>query len=255
MTPIIPGNDNSTNCNKEDILAVPKVWTKKAYNLLLKHNAVPRPWHLEGRWGSRTHSIDEHRMGFPIISADSLLQLVEAETTATTATTAATGTSSDTTTMTAATELGELILKVPGVELLRQQPFVESKRARDNPFFDATIHPEKERPTKRPRYDTTVREVAAPLQPPFLPVPTTKSNNNETKEAFTYAELFCGIGGFGVALEALGGKCLMVSELEEACRELYRENFPNTPRDRIFGDIYQVKDTDFPERGTLDLLV
>jgi hypothetical protein len=168
-------------------------------------------------------------MGFPIVSADDLLKLVESDA--------------------APAELKELLLNVPGVEVLRHQPFVESKRARENPIFDATIHPERERarPTKRARIEGMEMASKAILFPPPA---------KETKEAaFTYAELFCGIGGFGVALEAMGGQCLMVSEIDETCRELYMENFPNTPRNRIFGDIHQVKQSDFPERGTMDLLV
>lgn len=62
------------------------------------------------------------------------------------------------------------------------------------------------------------------------------------------------VGGFGVALEALGGKCLFVSEIDDNCRETYMANF-DTPPLHIHGDIYEVKDSEFPDPGSLDLLV
>ncbi len=62
------------------------------------------------------------------------------------------------------------------------------------------------------------------------------------------------IGGFGVALEALGGKCLFVSEIDENCRETYMTNF-DTPPEHVHGNIYEVNDSDFPDSGSLDLLV
>ena len=65
--------------------------------------------------------------------------------------------------------------------------------------------------------------------------------------------MFAGIGGFGVALEALGGKCVFYSELLTECRETYKLNFPDTNDSFIHGDIYEVPDSAFPRH--LDLLV
>ena len=250
---------NYSSTSREDILAVPKIWTKKAYQWCVEHRAVPRPWHLEGRWGSRTHQVDDGRMGFPIVSSSSenlLLQFIEDSRNKINGHEAKDGKG-------LSPEFTEHILNVPGVEILKQQPYVESKRARDNPIFDATIHAERERPTKRARIERP--NSSSPLQPlsssslSSTSAPQPQMNapvNNKQQCTFTYAELFCGIGGFGVALDAMGGHCLMVSELDETCREMYMENFPNKPpMDRIFGDIYQVKESDFPARGTLDLLV
>lgn len=206
---------------KEDILAIPRIWTKRAYQLLVQHNAVPRPWNLEGRWGSRTHKIDEQRMGFPIISRCNLEEIAAKE-----------------------QSIREL-LEVDGVEILNDQPYFSSHRARDPIFHDATIHPQR--------------------QPQGYNVPTNRRSNitkqlfptdvqRDQQRLFTYAELFAGIGGFGVALEALGGKCVFVSELQDNCRETYQTNF-DTPADCIYCDIYEVNDSQFPRPGTLDLLV
>ena len=57
--------------------------------------------------------------------------------------------------------------------------------------------------------------------------------------SFTYAELFAGIGGFAVGLEAIGGRCVFASEIEPQCVALYRQNFPESA-DSVAGDIWAV---------------
>lgn len=42
---------------------------------------------------------------------------------------------------------------------------------------------------------------------------------------FRFVELFAGIGGFRVGLEALGGSCVFASELHPTAQAVYRENF------------------------------
>ena len=39
---------------EEPVLVVPPHRTQSSYALLVKHGLVPRKWHLEGRYGSRT---------------------------------------------------------------------------------------------------------------------------------------------------------------------------------------------------------
>lgn len=50
---------------------------------------------------------------------------------------------------------------------------------------------------------------------------------------FTFIDLFAGIGGFRIALQHLGGKCLFSSERDKHARETYYNNFGEFP----FGDI------------------
>ena len=47
--------------------------------------------------------------------------------------------------------------------------------------------------------------------------------------AFTFSELFAGVGGFGVGLRQLGGACVFACEREPQARQTFRLNFP--PRD------------------------
>ena len=44
-------------------------------------------------------------------------------------------------------------------------------------------------------------------------------------ETFTFVELFAGLGGFRLGLEALGGRCALASESDAGAREVYSENF------------------------------
>ena len=50
---------------------------------------------------------------------------------------------------------------------------------------------------------------------------------------FTFIDLFAGIGGFRLAMQRLGGKCVFTSEWDKMAQETYRLNFGEIP----FGDI------------------
>jgi DNA (cytosine-5)-methyltransferase 1 len=64
---------------------------------------------------------------------------------------------------------------------------------------------------------------------------------------FAYVDLFCGMGGFRVALDALGGRCVYSSEINPDCRETYRRNFGDTPD----GDITRVDEKSVPDHDLL----
>lgn len=50
---------------------------------------------------------------------------------------------------------------------------------------------------------------------------------------FKFIDLFAGIGGFRLALQNLGGKCVFTSEWDKEAKRTYRANFGEVP----FGDI------------------
>jgi DNA (cytosine-5)-methyltransferase 1 len=50
---------------------------------------------------------------------------------------------------------------------------------------------------------------------------------------FKFIDLFAGIGGFRIALQSLGGKCIFTSEWDEQAKKTYEANFGEVP----FGDI------------------
>lgn len=53
------------------------------------------------------------------------------------------------------------------------------------------------------------------------------------KYEFKFIDLFAGIGGFRLALQSLGGKCVFTSEWDNEAKKTYRANFGEVP----FGDI------------------
>lgn len=53
---------------------------------------------------------------------------------------------------------------------------------------------------------------------------------------FTFVDLFSGIGGFRVALEKNGGKCIAYSEINKSSIEIYKKNF-NTKNEIFLGDL------------------
>jgi DNA (cytosine-5)-methyltransferase 1 len=59
---------------------------------------------------------------------------------------------------------------------------------------------------------------------PFLPIENPK---------FQFIDLFAGIGGFRLAMQNLGGKCVFTSEWDKEAKRTYKANFG----DRPFGDI------------------
>lgn len=53
------------------------------------------------------------------------------------------------------------------------------------------------------------------------------------EEKFTFIDLFAGIGGFRMAMQNLGGKCVFSSEWDKHSQQTYKANFGEIP----FGDI------------------
>ena len=53
------------------------------------------------------------------------------------------------------------------------------------------------------------------------------------KPDFKFIDLFAGIGGFRIAMQELGGKCIFTSEWDEQAKKTYEANFGDVP----FGDI------------------
>ena len=60
-----------------------------------------------------------------------------------------------------------------------------------------------------------------------VPFPTPENHK------FTFIDLFAGIGGFRIAFQGLGGKCVFSSEWDKEAQKTYEANFGDVP----FGDI------------------
>ncbi|MFC4666479.1 DNA cytosine methyltransferase [Falsiporphyromonas endometrii] len=61
------------------------------------------------------------------------------------------------------------------------------------------------------------------------------------KPKFTFIDLFAGIGGFRIAMQSLGGKCVFSSEWDKKAQETYDANFGEIP----FGDITKERVKEF----------
>ena len=72
------------------------------------------------------------------------------------------------------------------------------------------------------------------------------SKNNEKKE-FTFIDLFSGIGGFRLAFESLGGKCVFSSDIDKWANETYFDNFGEYPQ----GDISKIDASENPNHDVL----
>jgi len=62
---------------------------------------------------------------------------------------------------------------------------------------------------------------------------------------FKFIDLFAGIGGFRLAMQNLGGKCVFTSEWDEAAKKTYEANFGEVP----FGDITKKETKNFIPDG------
>ena len=247
---------------QEPVLLVPIRQTRSAYAILLNAgwNIVPRRWHLEGRFGSRTHqyhAIEEEdgvkdendrrnsssstsklssiqpplrRSALPILhSAAPILisflsdvrceralleegTLIVDETKTVTTTVHGEDKNNGNNIDERAIMTKDLkdLLRTEGVDIIYKD-VVKATNAPKIEEIDATVHPEK-------------RRGGIPI---ILPTNTATS----TPPPFTFCELFAGIGGFGLALERLGGRCVFASEIDPACQNMYTLNMKSMKDD------------------------
>ncbi len=76
---------------------------------------------------------------------------------------------------------------------------------------------------------------------------TRKRSKSKTKPAFTFIDLFAGIGGFHHALASLGGECVMACEFDAGCRTVYASSFPELLAERFVANIRTLTREDVDE--------
>lgn len=92
-----------------------------------------------------------------------------------------------------------------------------------------------------PYVDDAIRQRLLPL----------KSDIEAPPAAFTFIDLFAGIGGMRLAFEGQGGRCVFTSEWDAYARKTYAANFHDGPDHVFAGDITQVHEKDVPEHDLL----
>lgn len=69
------------------------------------------------------------------------------------------------------------------------------------------------------------------------------------KPAFTFIDLFAGIGGLRLGFESISGKCIYTSEWNDFAQKTYRANFPD--EEEIAGDITRIHESEIPAHDVL----
>ena len=82
----------------------------------------------------------------------------------------------------------------------------------------------------------------------ILPLETSDSNAGKDA-AFTFIDLFAGIGGIRQAFDSIGGHCVFTSEWDTYAQKTYAHNYPNNHQ--INGDITQIAASNIPDHDVL----
>lgn len=81
----------------------------------------------------------------------------------------------------------------------------------------------------------------------FLPIKWDIPFPPPEKYDFNFIDLFAGIGGFRLAFQKAGGKCVFTSEWDKNSQRTYEANFGEVP----FGDITQISEKQIPKHDIL----
>jgi len=96
---------------------------------------------------------------------------------------------------------------------------------------------------------TSIPPMAVPALREFLRL----GKHNGEEPAFTFIDLFAGIGGIRTAFERIGGQCVFTSEWDKYAQQTYKANFPDDEfsEHTFAGDITQVDVESVPDHDVL----
>lgn len=80
--------------------------------------------------------------------------------------------------------------------------------------------------------------------------PSVTGSGGRPAGAFTFIDLFAGIGGLRLGFESIGGRCVFTSEWDKFSQQTYRANFPDDHHE-IAGDITKIDARDIPRHDVL----
>ena len=82
-------------------------------------------------------------------------------------------------------------------------------------------------------------------------LPFAATNESAADSAFTFIDLFAGIGGIRLGFAAHGGRCVFTSEWNTFAQKTYLENFRQGASHMFVGDITTVDEKDVPDHDVL----
>ena len=66
-------------------------------------------------------------------------------------------------------------------------------------------------------------------------------------KGYKFLDLFCGIGGFNIALSSFGAECVFASDIDEQAKKVYENNF----KIKVSGDITKINPQDIPQHDII----
>lgn len=120
----------------------------------------------------------------------------------------------------------------------------------DIPFLTPSMREHCITLLKSPKQKTVPNQVREPQEPYQIRLPIDWSDipfPPISQSKFTFIDLFAGIGGFRIAMQDLGGKCVFSSEWDPYAKRTYEANFGEVP----YGDIRKISETSIPDHDVL----
>jgi len=113
--------------------------------------------------------------------------------------------------------------------------FLHNHKSNNSAFFkrEALQHVKRALEYKFPSTEISSKAASDALQYMLFNFINNTPFPGPSKPKFTFIDLFAGIGGFRLAMQSLGGKCVFTSEWDEQAKKTYEMNFGEVP----FGDI------------------
>lgn len=87
-----------------------------------------------------------------------------------------------------------------------------------------------------------VSQIKQKLYPPVSLFDSDENQEKKSKPAFTFIDLFAGIGGIRMGFEGVGGECVFTSEWDTYAQKTYQANFGEIP----YGDITKIIPEEIP---------
>jgi DNA (cytosine-5)-methyltransferase 1 len=103
--------------------------------------------------------------------------------------------------------------------------------------------------TKKKVAKKKLSQISSPLVKEDVSIYKVKSAQETQTDhhALRFIDLFCGIGGFRIAFEKIGGKCVFSSDYDKFSQQTYEANFGEKPK----GDINAIAVSDIPPHDVL----